>query len=283
MRSISICKHICLLLFLVFGIFADGYSQRIDTLVKKLDVLVGATVGFLAGKEIVNNYHRFMNLRQPKNGTINRSSRQLITIVFVFLFLVMIAMFWVIADEIVMEHENAFDTFFFNKLQQISSPGTQRIMLFFTFFGSTLFLLPCYIILVVFYLFRRKFWMAILVVAIGLSSTLGLFFLKNLFHRPRPLHELIMNVQGFSFPSGHSFSAFTFFGLITYIIWGMHIKILWQSLSSILLFMLCCMVGLSRIYLHVHYASDVVAGFCLSVIWLTIFLWIFRKIQSNWT
>ena len=198
------------------------------------------------------------------------------------LFLFTLVVFWMIATEIVQEHENTFDLFVFKTMSSITSTATTHIMLVFTFFGSTLFLLPSYLILTSYLLFVRKNKrLSIQVATIGLTSTIGLFILKNIFHRSRPLDELVSHVRGFSFPSGHSFSSFTFFGLITYLIWKTTIQKSWKYFLSITLFLFCSLIALSRVYLHVHYASDVVAGFCLSIIWLIISLWLLNKIRNQ--
>ncbi len=93
-------------------------------------------------------------------------------------------------------------------------------MLFFTFFGSNIILLPAYVLLTAYSLFYKKNTMVSLnIVTIGISSTALLFLIKDIFKRHRPLDPLVQHVTGFSFPGGHSFSAFTFFGLLIYILW----------------------------------------------------------------
>ena len=205
-----------------------------------------------------------------------------IGLLIVSLFLFTLFIFWMIASEIVLEHENSFDFVMFQFMDSITSPFATRIMLFFTFFGSTLFLLPSYLILTSYFLFiKRNQRLSIQVATIGLTSTIGLFILKNIFHRTRPLDTLVSHVHSFSFPSGHTFSSFTFFGLITYLIWQKHFATKWKYFYSITLFLFCCMIAASRVYLHVHFASDVVAGFCLSVIWLIISLWLLNMIRKQ--
>ncbi len=205
-----------------------------------------------------------------------------ISLLIICLFLFTLFVFWLIATEIVLEHENNFDLFVFKIMDSIISARTTNIMLVITFFGSTLFLLPAYLILSGYFLFKRSNKkLSIQVATIGLTSTMGLFILKDIFHRSRPSDELVANVQGFSFPSGHSFSSFTFFGLITYLIWKTPIKKRWKYLFSLTLFLLCCLIATSRVYLHVHYASDVVAGFCLSIVWLIISIWLLNKIRKQ--
>jgi undecaprenyl-diphosphatase len=198
-------------------------------------------------------------------------------------FLITLFTFWVIAGEIVLEHESNFDSFIFGKLAKIISPATTKVMLLFTFFGSSAFLLPGYILLSLYYFFfRRNSSLTLNVVTIGLSSTGLLFLFKDIFKRQRPLDPLVHSVSGFSFPSGHSFSAFTFFGLLTYIIWKTDIENIWKWLLSVLFISLAALIATSRVYLHVHYASDVIAGFCLSTIWLIISLWVMGKIDIRY-
>ena len=198
------------------------------------------------------------------------------------LFLLTVFIFWRITDEIVLEKEGTFDDSVFKMLSNYTNPATTHLMLLFTFFGSTKFLLPAYILLAGFFLFyKRNRWQSISVAAVGISSIGLLFLLKNIFQRHRPLEPLTKNVIGYSYPSGHSFSSFTFFGLLTYIIWQTNIPTFWKWFLSVVFILLAACIAISRVYLHVHFASDVAAGFCLSIIWLSISLWILKKIE-NW-
>ena len=149
-------------------------------------------------------------------------------------------------------------------------------MTFFTFFGSSAFLFPAYVLLIVVLWLKKNKRLAINVTAIGLTSTAILFILKAIFQRHRPLDPLIREVTGFSFPSGHSFSSFTFYGLVTYILWQTNILKAWKITASILLFLVAATIAFSRSYLRVHFPSDVVAGFCLGVVWLILSFWILK-------
>ncbi len=193
------------------------------------------------------------------------------------LFSITLLIFAVIANEIVLEHENSFDQNIFRNLQSIVSPATTRFMQAITFFGSANFLFGAYIVLICFYIIKRKSQLALDVAMIGLSSTGILFLLKDIFKRQRPLDPLIQQVSGFSFPSGHSFSSFTFFGIIIYIIWQTNIQKFWKILIALILFSFATIIAFSRVYLRVHYPSDVVAGFCLSIAWLMLSLWLLHK------
>ena len=197
------------------------------------------------------------------------------------LFVVTLFVFVAITDEIVLEHENGFDQNIFHAISFLVSPSMTRLMETITFFGSSNFIFPAYVVLVIYYLVKRKIKPALDISMIGLGSTAILNLLKYIFQRQRPLDPLIRDVTGFSFPSGHSFASFTFFGLIIYILWKTGIKKLFKILLSIVLFLFAAIIAFSRAYLRVHYPSDVVAGFCLSIIWLMLALWILHKVDKK--
>lgn len=189
-----------------------------------------------------------------------------------------------IADEMVLENETNFDQTIISDISAYHSPAATTAMIFFTFLGSSTFLLPAYFILIIFYWIKKNKRLAIDVAAIGLTSTAVLFSLKAIFQRHRPLDPLIRDVTGFSFPSGHSFSSFTFYGLIAYLLWQTNISKTWKIIATILLFLLASTIAFSRVYLRVHFPSDVVAGFCLSVVWLILSFWILgrrKRVNTN--
>ena len=198
------------------------------------------------------------------------------------IFLLSLLVFIAIANEMVMENENQLDTIAFQKLRELTGPSMTRVMLFITFFGSTYFLLPAYLLLIGYFLFFKKTRrLSLDVAAVGITSTIILFSLKAIFHRHRPLDPLVRTVNGFSFPSGHSFCSFTFFGLLIYILWNHEMNPVIRWIATIFFFLFACAIAFSRVYLHVHYASDVIAGFCLCIVWLALSLWIIRKYKHK--
>ncbi len=197
----------------------------------------------------------------------------------ILLFLLTLFVFVYIADEIVLENETHFDQAIIGMISNYHSDTLTSVMKIFTFFGSQFFLLPAYIILIGYYLIKHRTRIAINIGAIGLTSSAVLFSLKYAFKRTRPLDPLIQHVAGFSFPSGHSFSSFTFYGLIAYILWQTNISKTWKVVSTVFLFLLASLVAFSRVYLRVHFPSDVVAGFCLSIVWLILSFWIISKVE----
>lgn len=197
------------------------------------------------------------------------------------IFLVSVFLFGLIANEMVIENENQLDKVVFHALNSITSPAMTAFMTAITFFGSTYFLFPAYSLLILYMLFFKKDRQVSLnVAAVGITSAIILFTLKFIFHRLRPLDPLIKKVNGFSFPSGHSFSSFTFFGLLIYIVWNKELDPALQWAAIVFFFLFACAIAFSRVYLHVHYASDVVAGFFLCLVWLGLSIWLLPKMDT---
>lgn len=95
--------------------------------------------------------------------------------------------------------------------------------------------------------------------------------LKLIFARERPLGIAIINEIGYSFPSGHSMTAMSFYGLLIYLTFRSSLSKYCKIFIIICLGLLILLIGISRIYLGVHYASDVIGGFCISISYLILF------------
>lgn len=119
---------------------------------------------------------------------------------------------------------------------------------------------------------------------IGLSVLINLcsvtvlnLVLKSILQRPRPNEYRIINETGYSFPSGHSMISMAFYGFIIYLIYKNIKNKYLKWISIILLSILILMIGFSRIYLGVHYVSDVLAGFLFSISYLIVYIKIINK------
>jgi undecaprenyl-diphosphatase len=145
-----------------------------------------------------------------------------------------------------------------------------------TFFGTGTFLIPAYLSVVIFLVKKNYSDLAYQVITAAISATLLGWILKIIFHRTRPLNHLVSGAGGFSFPSGHALGGFIFTGVFLYVIWksgyGRFVK--WSATIISCLFGLA--VGLSRIYLHVHYATDVLGSFLIAVAWISLLYILFR-------
>lgn len=96
--------------------------------------------------------------------------------------------------------------------------------------------------------------------------------LKYFFHRPRPDIYQIINESGYSFPSGHSMISMAFYGFLIYLIYKYVKNKKIKYISITLISVLIIFIGISRIYLGVHYTSDVLAGFLFSISYLIIYI-----------
>lgn len=101
--------------------------------------------------------------------------------------------------------------------------------------------------------------------------------LKFILHRPRPSEFQIITETGYSFPSGHSMVSMAFYGLFIYLIYKNVTNKYLKWILIIALSLLIILIGISRIYLGVHYTSDVLGGFLLSIAYLIIFVRVNKK------
>lgn len=123
---------------------------------------------------------------------------------------------------------------------------------------------------------------------VGISVLLNLilasltnYILKQILQRPRPIEYRIIDENGYSLPSGHSMVSMAFYGYLIYLIYR-HINnkyIKWSLIT--LLSLLIISIGISRIYLGVHYTSDVLAGFLAAISYLIIYINIINRIIEN--
>lgn len=99
--------------------------------------------------------------------------------------------------------------------------------------------------------------------------------LKAIIHRPRPDGFRLIAETGYSFPSGHSMIAMAFYGLLAWMVWHYERDRLVRYLCVIGFGVVVVAVGFSRIYLGVHYFTDVLAGFAVSLAWLCLYVRLF--------
>ncbi len=203
-----------------------------------------------------------------------------LAILVAFVFSLAVVIFFV--RRIFIHGKTNFDDRIFNYLQHTVSDHATATMQVLTIFGSQYFLIPAYLILIFYYLsFKKMKWMASRVIAVSVSSLVLMFGLKMLFGRQRPLTPLLHEVSGYSFPSGHAFMSFSFFGLLIYIIYKHIAPSAGRTIAMVLLFLFTIIIGVSRVYLRVHYASDVIAGFCMGFMWLVISLLAMSYLQKR--
>lgn len=144
-----------------------------------------------------------------------------------------------------------------------------NILKLITNFGDVFVIGAIGILLLIFYKNKKDILNLYLVFII---STILNRVLKMLFIRPRPELNHLVEETGYSFPSGHSMAAMTFYGFIIYLILKSNLNKKIKTILTIILSLLIILIGYSRVYLNVHYISDVIAGFMFSIILLFIYI-----------
>lgn len=119
----------------------------------------------------------------------------------------------------------------------------------------------------------RRYGLLLLGAIAGDALLVGLF--KTVIMSPRPLNGLVAE-SGYSFPSGHSTGSVVFFGVITYFVWNNWGSKKVKALTGGLYFSVTAVVGFDRIYLNVHWFSDILGGVFLGAFWLTSCILLFK-------
>lgn len=154
-------------------------------------------------------------------------------------------------------------------------------MLAITWLAKHNFLIPANLVLIaLFLLFGRHNWYAFRVLVMSLSSLIMMFILKRLFHRNRPGNPLLFEAKGKSFPSGHAIMAVNFYGLLLYMIMHTGVAPTIKIIAAVLVVCLILLIGFSRVYLQVHYASDVLAGFIIGLCWFFCIVHVLERLHE---
>lgn len=159
------------------------------------------------------------------------------------------------------------------------SMSMTAIMKMITTLGSSIVIVAGLISVAV--LIRDKKYFKIFVLATLLSAVIN-NILKLIIHRPRPSQTMLLAAETtYSFPSGHSMIAMVFYGLIIYYV-RKFVKKKWLSnLLTVILSLIILAVGVTRIYLGVHYATDVLAAYILGFAYLVVFIKILEKRETK--
>jgi len=166
-----------------------------------------------------------------------------------------------------------------NLVQSFRNDKLTSYMKFVTHVGDLYGYIAIILTLGIILLLKRRFDLIIQIVSVVVSSALLNLFLKSLINRPRPYGEALVKVNFHSFPSGHAMSAIVFYGLIIYLIFKLTKNVSIKLFSSIFCISLILLIGLSRIYLGVHYPTDVLAGYSFGFTYLVVTIFIIKYFE----
>lgn len=180
-------------------------------------------------------------------------------------------LFVYIVNRIYKDNIYRFDNQIYKTIVIFMNPAVTKILKVLTHFGDWMIMIPISIGIII------KSRKCGILVSINLISIFILNqTMKLIFNRPRPEGNRLIEVSGYSFPSGHSMVSMAFYGLLIYLVYKNIKNRKLKYIICVLLTLLIMVIGVSRIYLGVHYATDVMGGFLISLAYLIIFTQIIK-------
>jgi undecaprenyl-diphosphatase len=171
----------------------------------------------------------------------------------------LIAFIWLTKSVLSSQFQN-IDTQIGAYVSSLRTPILTNVMIALSYFGYEMIILFVFCI-TAFLVLRKKNRQASFIVFVSGMGVLINFILKELIHRPRPSLSPLVELSSYSFPSGHAMNSFIFYSLYIYVFFSLSKNLL----ARIAIITLCCLlilfIGISRIYLGVHYPTDVIAGY----------------------
>ena len=169
---------------------------------------------------------------------------------------------------------NSFDSLISSYIIGIRSDKLTNIMINFTNIGSAYALIVISILLLCF-IKSKRIPLTIIINLITVFLLSQLF--KVIFHRTRPDELFLVNAYGYSYPSGHTMVSTAFYGYLLSLIYKHTKNKLLKIILTIFISILLLFIYISRIYLGVHYLSDIISGFSLGIIYLILFNYYINK------
>lgn len=173
-----------------------------------------------------------------------------------------------IAEEVLEQHTRRFDSAVRDWVHQFSSPWLTGAAKAASFIGADVLVAALIGCLLVFAFLRWR--RAALWLTITMAGALVLnLSLKDAFHRQRPAPFFVPLPHTYSFPSGHALFSFCFYGVLAGLLAGRIKSLMARICIWIVAAVLIAAIGLSRIYLGVHYPTDVLGGYLAAAVWVS--------------
>lgn len=259
--------------FVVSYIFKWLFIKKGKTLIKFLISLVISAGKGIKDNSGINSFfgrHPALSVFLKKRLDLSQFSGLFLTI----LALVSVyAVGWFVSiavDVFVLGNVADVDLSLANLLHAFRNPLLVKIFLWITLLGNwRIVVVVMSVILMLFWLWDKKNYIIPFLVSVGGGFTTGAIA-KYIWHRPRPLEVAVYLEKSWSFPSGHAILAVSLYGFLIYFFWKYFKK--WKSKIDILFlgFLIIILIGFSRLYLGVHYLTDVWAGYMVGLFWLMI-------------
>lgn len=192
--------------------------------------------------------------------------------------LITLIMFIAIVRNIYANEIASFDNFYYGYISKLISDQMTFFVKVITNLGSAYALISIAVLMLL--IPKKKIYGILTSINLVTIFLLNLL-LKYIFTRPRPTDINLIKELGYSFPSAHAMVGTAFYGFLIYLIWQSNTKNKQKWFYSILLGILIILICITRIYLGVHFASDVFGGFLISISYLVLFTSIIKKYLPN--
>ena len=183
-----------------------------------------------------------------------------------------------IATEVLDKDIQVVDIFLSQIIYSLRTPFLTKIMIFITNFGAgyTIVALLLFVLFLIFRHHQKEAIIFIILMIMGIGINLGL---KSNISRPRPAIAPLISENTYSFPSAHAMNSFVFYFALCFYIYHFTGNKKISFIFVLVAILLVLMIGFSRVYLGVHYPSDVLAGYLIGFFWLTVIYVIEKTLQ----
>lgn len=170
-----------------------------------------------------------------------------------------------------------FDILILDNLHKNHNPIVFFIMKIISFIGSAYFLVPVIIIAMIYTTVKKRYYISKLLLLSTLGSYTANFLLKLIFQRGRPLKYFLVEQGGFSYPSGHSMVTMTLYMTLAYIISKEMEGKVNKKWIYIFSYTIIILMGISRLYLGVHWPTDVIGGYLIGYVYFSLIILFIRE------
>lgn len=188
-----------------------------------------------------------------------------------------------VADEVGDGETLAYDAAILLWFNALATPELDRLMVFLTDLGGVIVIGSLTAALIAYLFYKRRTYAALMLTfGVGGAALINLL-LKSIFERVRPdLWTQIVTEVSFSFPSGHAMGSSALALSIIVILW----RTKWRTVSIVLGLFYVIIIGVTRLYLGVHYPTDIIGGWLISLGWIAvvasfIFHWSLTKLRAT--
>jgi undecaprenyl-diphosphatase len=194
---------------------------------------------------------------------------------FLYLFIFLFIAFGLLGYDVKVDYLASFDKNIITFANSIRSEYLTKFLKVITSIGSWNQVVIILGIILIYLLWKKHYYFGLFIVLVNALSPVLNSFLKNIFQRPRPNINPYFLYKSFSFPSGHATSAIVLFSTLCFLIYHLH-----SNKFKPFVFFSILMVGLigfSRVYLGVHFPTDVLGGFLIGSMWLMLTIFLFNN------